>query len=223
MPPRERSWAKEAPRVQGESAFTPILRRLLHRTTGVIAVCFVDGEGECVDYASTLPPFEIKVTGAQLLVTVEETAERLRAVGSGQTWWVHVQGPERELACRRVSEDYLLVVVTKPRAMTRRLMGGIEQAVAELRREACIDAPLWETVTGSVSVEVRRAIGWPYAPAAYVDERGERIAIDDVLGRWTEGTGRKSKVAFRVRTEGGEELTLVHHRAADRWERQQER
>ena len=219
----DRSWAQEAPRDQGESAFTPILRRLLHRTTGVIAVCFVDGEGECVDYASSLSPFEIKVTGAQLLVTMEETAARLRTISAGEAWWVHVQGSERELACRRVSEDYLLVVVTKPRAMTRRLMGGIEQTVAELRREAEIDAPRWETVADSVRVEVRRAVGWPYAPAAYVDEQGQRVVIDDVLGRWTEGTGRRSKVAFRVRTEGGEELTLVHHRAADRWERQPER
>jgi predicted regulator of Ras-like GTPase activity (Roadblock/LC7/MglB family) len=222
-PPIERSWAKEAPRDQDESAFTAILRRVLYRTTGVLAVSFVDGEGECVDYCSALPPFDAKVAGAHLLVVVSELAERMRTLDAGQSWLLHVHGQRRDLVARRVSDEYLLVVVLKPRAFTRRLMGGIEQAVTELRREAGIDVPEWEPVLDSVRVEVRDAVGWPYAPAAFVDEGGRRVAIGDVLGRWMEGTGRRSRVFFRVRTEEGQELTLVHDRATDRWERSRER
>lgn len=221
-PPIERSWAREAPRDQNESAFTPILRRLLHRTTGVLAVCFVDDEGECVDYCAALPAYDVKVTGAHLWVVLVELSARMAKIGGGETWLLHVNGEERDLVARRVSEEYMLAVVTKPQALTRRLMGGIEQAVAELRREAGIAVPEWEPVVDAVRVEVRTAVGWSYAPAAFHDE-GRKVEIADVLGRWTEGSGGAARVCFRVRCDDGEELTLVHDRGHDRWERIRER
>lgn len=220
-PPIERSWAREAPRDQNESAFTPILRRLLHRTTGVLAVCFVDDEGECVDYCAALSPYDVKVTGAHLRVITAELSLRIRRIGGGQSWFLHVSGDARDLVARRISEEYMLAVVTKPRALTRRLMGGIEHCVAELRREAGIPVPAWERAVDSVRVEVREAVGWPYAPAVLHDE-GQRIEIAAVLGRWSEDSGG-SRVCFRVRTGDGEELTLVHDRGLDRWERHRER
>jgi len=204
----------------GESAFTDILRRLLYRATGLLAVAFVDSEGECVDYCSALDPFEAKVAGAQLIVTMTELSERMRALGGGQSFMLTVSGSNRDLVARRISDEYMLIVVTKPRALTRRLQGGIEIAVTELRREAQIDMPDWEPVLDSVRVEVRAAVGWPYAPAAYFDESEVRIGIAHVMGRWLEGTGVESRVCFRVRTDDGEELTLIHDRAHDRWERQ---
>ncbi len=219
MTATERSWARESARDQGESGFTDILRRLLHRTTGLLAVSFVDGNGECVDYCSALDPFEAKVAGAQLIVTMTDLTARMRGLGAGLSFELTIHGDTRDLVVRRVSEEYLLVVVTKPRALTRRLTGGIETAVIELRREAGIEPPDWEPVIDSVRVEVRSAVGWPYAPAAFVGETGERIGISDVMGRWMEGSGVQSRVCFRVRTEAGEELTLIHDRAHDRWER----
>lgn len=220
MTPRERSWAREYARDQAESGFTDILRRLLYRATGLLAVAFVDGEGECVDYCSALDPHEAKVAGAQLLVTMTELGARMGKLDAGEAFMLTMHGSKRDIVVRRVSSDYLLVVVTRPRALTRRLTGGIEHAVIELRREAGIASPSWEPVLDSVRVEVRSAVGWPYAPAAFFGEAGERIAVADVLGRWMEGSGVESRVCFRIRTDGGEELTLVHDRAFDRWERQ---
>lgn len=221
-PPIERSWAREAPRDQAESAFTPILRRLLHRATGVLAVCFVDDEGECVDYCAALSPYDVKVTGAHFCVLMDLIGERIGKVGGGASWLVHVSGDERDFVARRLSQEYVLVVVTKPRALTRRLLGGIEQTVAELRREAGIPVPEWEPAVDAVRVDVRAAVGWSYAPTAFHEE-GQRVAIADVLGRWSEGSGQTARVCFRVRTEHGEELTLVHDRGFDRWERHRER
>ncbi len=215
--PRERSWAKEAPRDQAESAFTPILRRLLHRARGVLAVAFVDGEGECVDYCSSLSPFETKVAGAQMLVTMSELAERIRRVGGGESYALTVHCERRDFVVRRVNEAYLLLVALKRGALTRRLRGGIEHTVTELRREALIEVPRWEPVLDSVRVEVREAVGWPYAPAAYFGDDGQRRAIEVVLGRWFQGA--RSRMCFRVRTEDGHELTLMHDRSTDRWER----
>lgn len=220
---RERSWAQEAPRDQVESEFTEILRRLLYRATGLLAVAFVDRDGECIDYCTALGAYETKLAGAQMLVTMTELAERMRRLDAGQSWMLTVHGTERDLVARRVSDEYLLVVVTKPRTLTRRLTGGIEHTVTELRREAGIDVPDWEPALDSVRVEVRSAVGWLYAPAAFFGEAGKRIGIADVMGRWMRGTGTASRFCFRVRTDEGEELTLVHDRAHDRWERQRER
>jgi hypothetical protein len=222
-PPVERSWAREAPRDQVESAFTPILRRLLYRTTGVLAVCFVDDEGECVDYCAALPPYDVKVTGAHLRVVMNDVAERLARIGAGESWLLHLHSDQRDIVARRVSKEYLLVILLKPNTLTRRLLGGIEHTVNELRREAGVAVPSWEPMVDSVNVEVREAVGWPYAPAAFQDRNG-RVAIADVLGRWMEdGSSSTGRLCFRVRTEAGEELTLIHDRTLDRWERQRER
>jgi predicted regulator of Ras-like GTPase activity (Roadblock/LC7/MglB family) len=219
--PIERSWAREAPRDQDESAFTPILRRLLYRTTGVLAVCFVDDQGECIDYCSSLTAYDAKVTGAHLCVVMNDVARALVKIGGGESWLLHINGDQRDIVARRVSAEYLLVAVLKPNSVTRRLLGGVEHAVSELRRESGVGIPSWEPSVDSVSVEVREAVGWPYAPAAFHDG-GRRIAIENVLGRWAEGASA-GRLCFRVRTETGEELTLVHDRAWDRWERHRER
>ena len=221
-PPIERSWARESPRDQTESAFTPILRRLLHRTTGVLAVCFVDDEGETVDYCAALPPYDVKVNGAQMRVVMGNLGPRMQHAGGGESWLLHVSAGGRDLLARRLSDEYMLIVLTKPRGITRRLLAGVEQTVGELRREAGIPVPHWEPAVFTIGVEVREAIGWPYAPAAFLDE-GRRVVIADVLGRWTEGTGPRARVCFRVRTDDGEELTLVHDREIDRWERPREK
>lgn len=215
--PRERSWAKESARDQGESAFTPILRRLLHRARGVLVAAFVDGEGECVDYCSALSPFEAKVAGAQMLVTMMELAGRMRGIGAGESYSLTVHCSARDIVVRRISEEYLLVVALKRGALTQRLRGGIEQTVSELRREAEIEVPPWEPALDSVRVEVRAAVGWPYAPAAFFGLDGKRKEIESVLGRWFQGA--RSRMCFRVRTMDGQELTLVHDRTKDVWER----
>ena len=206
----------------GESEFTDILRRLLYRTAGLLAVAFVDSEGECVDYCSALDPYQAKVAGAQMLVTMTDLSERMRCVNAGESFMLTIHGRDRDLIARRVSDEYLLVVVMKPRAVTQRLLGGIDEAAVELRREAGLGTPAWEVVHDSVRVDVGPAVGWPYAPCAFVGEGGEWIEISDVLGRWVEGRGLGARTHFRVRTEGGEELTLVHDRGGDRWDRHPE-
>ena len=62
----------EAERDQMESAFTPILRQGVERIApSVLALAFVDHEGECIDYVSSLDPFEAKVCAAHALVLVD--------------------------------------------------------------------------------------------------------------------------------------------------------
>ena len=216
MSPVEGSWAAEAPRDQSETGFTPILRRLLYREDGVLAAVFVDGEGECVDYCSALPPFDAKVNAAHLLIVMTELSATLLD-RAGQSWMLEVQASERDLIIRRVDDDYLLVLVTKPRVMNQRVVSAIEKAVVQLRQEAQVETPSWEPYGGSLIVETRRAEVWPYVPSALIQDE-VRVGIEDVIGRWTEGTGQQRRVCFRVRTEKGEELTLMHRQGLDRWE-----
>ena len=211
---RIRSYVREAARDQAESAFTPILRTLLHVEAGVLAVAFVDDEGETVDYASVLPPYDTKVTGAHLRVVMETL--RGVAPSHGESWFLEVQATERDIVIRRINDEYILVVMVNARSITRRLLGAVEDAVNKLRAESGIPSSSWERVRNVVQVELREAVGWPYAPTAF-HEAGRRVLIDDVLGRWTEVSGRYNRVCFRVRSADGEELTLIHDPKADSW------
>jgi hypothetical protein len=82
-----------------------------------------------------------------------------------------------------------------------------------------LPAPEWEPQRGSLEVMVRSAVGWPYAPSAF-NEGGITVGIADVMGRWTEpgGVGGDELICFRVRTEEGQELTLVHDPDGEGWQ-----
>ena len=209
---------EEARRDIDESAFTGVLRSLLRGVPEALLAVFVDEEGECVDYCSTLPPFDAKIAGAQLHVMVHEIAPAVAKLRGGKVWFVHVKGSERELLVRRVSDEYLLVVVTRPIRIAGPLRAAIDASVSALRAEGEIARPRWEPHRQPLLVDTRDARGWGYAPAVLY-ERGVRIEILAVLGRFGEGEGAQRRDVFLVRTEHGEELTLAHRLDGDVWER----
>jgi hypothetical protein len=208
----------EAARDQDESGFTPILRELWAQHPGVLAVAFVDSQGECVDYCSSLAPSDAKVVGATLLILLEEIRPRLEKADAGEPKLLHVVTDRAEYVSRRVTDDWLLVVLVRPTRAVRKLMEAIEHAVLRLRQEADAPPPAWDRGDSGLRVEVRVARGWPYAPSAFV-ESGTRTEVVSVIGRWVEGgeaTGGEL-VCFRVATPNGEELTLAHDLVSDRW------
>jgi predicted regulator of Ras-like GTPase activity (Roadblock/LC7/MglB family) len=201
-----------------ESAFTSVLRALLRGVPEALLAVFVDDEGECVDYCSSLPPFDAKIAGAQLHVMVHEVAQAITKLRGGKVWYVHIQGTEREMIVRRVSDEYLLVVMTRPLRVEGPLRAAIDATVAALRAEGEIPRPRWEPHRQPIVVEVREARGWGYAPEVIYD-RGVRTEILAVLGRFGEGEGPQRRDVFLVRTEHGEELTLAHRVDGGVWER----
>jgi hypothetical protein len=50
-------------------------------------------------------------------------------------------------------------------------------------------------------------------------DRGDRIEIADVLGRWSEGSAPNERVGFLTRTERGDELVLLCDPVSGKWER----
>jgi predicted regulator of Ras-like GTPase activity (Roadblock/LC7/MglB family) len=209
---------QEAPRDQAESAFTAILRRLWDQLPQLLAAAFVDLEGECIDYISRIDPYEAKVSAAHAHMLLGEVAGSFAKIDAGRTFSLEIEASERELYAQRVGDEYLLVVVFAAGSERAQREGAIALACAEFRHEVGLQAPSWETSRQRLSVRVRPATGWTYAPAAYSDG-AIRVTITDVIGRWTEPGGIRGDelVCFRVRTDEGRELTLVHDPDGDGW------
>ncbi len=210
---------KEAPRDQVESEFTAILRRLRENVPRVLAGVFVDVEGECIDYASALPPYDAKVYAAHMIMMMDALRVRSGKVGFGEPTVLEVSADDRDVWVNRVGDGYVLVVVLEAGFDRVDLSNALTQACGEFRAAVGLAAPSWEETGKRLSVYLRSAAaGWNYAPEGYSDGR-VRVVISDVLGRWTEPGGVRGEqlVCFRVRTDDGHELTLVHDPDIDGW------
>jgi predicted regulator of Ras-like GTPase activity (Roadblock/LC7/MglB family) len=208
----------EAPRDQAESAFTAILRRLWDQLPSLQSAAFVDVEGECIDYISRLDPFEAKVAAAHMHMLLGIVARSFERLDFGRTFAIEIDAEAREFWVQRVAEDYVLVVLCTSGGDRSQRETAIVLACAEFRDEVGMQPPPWERSRRRLSVRVRPATGWTYAPETYSDG-GVRVTITDVIGRWTEAGGLLGDelVCFRVRTEEGRELTLVHDPDGDGW------
>jgi len=215
-----RSKPPEATRDQEATGFTPILRTVWSATPSVVAVAFADMMGECVDYVSSLDPFDAKVSAAHALIVISRLLESGEKLGGGAPVMLEIAADEREIWARRVSEEYVLVVVTDAGADRVLVRQAIGRAVVALRDEGGISVPTWDLPLSVLQVEVRTAVGWAYAPSAY-HENGSRVPIAAVIGRWLDDPDAAAvrSVCFRVRNHRNEELTLVHDPSSDQWQR----
>lgn len=208
----------EAVRDQSETTFTPMLRRAYEATPSALAFAFVDQEGECIDYVSAIDPFEIKVCAAHAFVLIDALHGRQAKLRMKHPFALEIATDSRYLWARRMCADYVAVAVVAPDADRTKLEGILAELSREFRGEAGIETPPWDASRG-IEVVIRSAVGWAYAPAAF-NEGGLRVAVSDVLGRWTEpgGVNGDEVVCFRVRTQEGQELTLVHDPGVDGWQ-----
>ena len=206
---------EEAPRDQAESAFTPVLRGLLTRVPGLHAAAFVDGEGECVDYCSTLPPDEARVLGAQIEVTVRAVERSLAVLRAGLLVSMRLACERADLAAARVDEEYLLVALGRPGAFderTERLLGRVARG---LRSVAGLQPPPWEEGAEGLRVALDEALGVPTA----LRLAGRLERVEAVLGRWRQPLLLLGDVleGYLVRTEQGRELSLLRDPRSGRW------
>lgn len=207
----------EAPRDQLETTFTPMLRRAYEALPAMLSIAFVDREGECIDYVSAIDPYETKVSAAHAFILVDGLVARAEKLGLTYPFAIELAADQRSLCVRRMCEEYVAVAVVAPEADRIRLEQLMGELSREFRSEAGLDTPAWDRSRG-LEVIVRSAVGWDYAPHE-MREGGLRVAVTDVIGRWTEpsASGAEEVVCFRVRTQDGQELTLVHDPAIDGW------
>ncbi|MBC7173167.1 MAG: hypothetical protein H5U40_12090 [Polyangiaceae bacterium] len=208
----------ETERDQAESGFTEILRRLLRAEPAIEALIFVDHDGECIDYCSVLPPYDVKVAGAQMQVVVAGMREPLHRLLSGELTEVQLYCDRRDIIARRVDDEYLLVAIVRAGGADEYVVAGVGDIVERLRDEAMIPAPFWDDKGPPLEVSVREAIGWGFAPTTVTFE-GAQVPILDVLGRWRErgGAAGGELVCFRVRIDRERELTLAYDMSQTRW------
>jgi hypothetical protein len=208
----------EAPRDQLETTFTPMLRRAFESLPAVLALAFVDREGECIDYVSAVDPYDVKVSAAHAFILVDGLVARAEKLGLSHPFALELAADQRSLCVRRMCDEYVAVALVAPEADRTKLELLMGELSREFRSEAGIEAPAWDKSRG-LEVTLRSAVGWDYAPQELRDG-GLRIAVTDVLGRWTEPSatgGEDEVVCFRVRTQDGREITLVHDLSGKGW------
>lgn len=185
-------------RDQEVSAFTLILDDLVARVPGAISAGLVDSEGESVDYAGWLEPFDIKIAGAHWRIILHQL-QGLAWMGSART--LIVRSATRSTIARLLPDGYAVILVLGRRAgfaLPERAFSACELAMA-IEAGWAIDPNLARWFPVLVEVDVRRR------PTSIV--YGGLAEAVEVMGRLV-GT-KEREHAFRVRLASGPEITLV--------------
>jgi hypothetical protein len=188
------------PRDQEASTFTTILERLLETTPGSRGAVLVDKDGETVDYAGILQPFDLKIAAAHWQIVISELQELQHFSESRQ---IILRARERGYIVRRLPEGYGLVLVVHARAA----FAASARAIDEIEVNLCTEAG-WERPAGSAKwfrVEVETLAPDHMRPHR-MRAAGTWQAIE-VLG--TMMGLRPREKGFRVRLAGGAEMSLV--------------
>lgn len=201
-----------------ESQFGRILAGFMEVHADVLSAAFVDADGECIDYASRIEPYDAQVIGAQLSALGAEMGARLGRDAGEVILWV-LEGTEREFVVRRVTDEHAVALALSPQGTRPVLLRAMSALAEALRREAGLAVPPWDPWGEPFDVAVRPSSGWGYAPHMMAVGQGPRQLVE-VLGRWTEhgSISAEEIVCFRVRCHD-QELTLAHDRSLDRWYR----
>jgi hypothetical protein len=198
-----RSRRSLAIRDQAVSAFSGALMRLCD-STAAHGAALVDAEGETVDYAGYLDPFEIRLVAAELRLVLG-VLEAQTSI-SGASTEILIRGTKRSFAVISMPDGYALIIelprtslLSSPRAVaeavrTLSIEGGLPPHPAHFGRES------WSKVDVRWDSRARR-------PSAIWLEGGWRAI--EVLGRFNEAEPGHRTLGFRVRLADGTELTLV--------------
>lgn len=202
MNPRSSESRKPPPRDMDASPFSAILADLVARLPGAYAAALVDLEGETVDYTGHVDPFDVKVAAAELSLVLKAMKER----ALGEPHWFVARGATRSLMTIALPDGYAVTVLLKKRAGFTASRRALMLAKAALAKEAA-----W-TVEGDevqwYPVEVRTERGRPVR-VTYKNDVHAVVVLGTVVGLAARERG------FRVRTDTGNEITLV--REAGNW------
>jgi hypothetical protein len=196
--------ASLAPRDQATSAFSGILLRLCD-TTAALAVALVDAEGETVDYAGFLAPYDTRVVAAELQIIIKLARQSALTGGVEQ---LVARAARRTFSLIALSHEYVLVLVL-PRCGFRVSRRAVAEAVREIEAEAGLTY-----ASGARSrfarwshVEVKTARGNTRRPEAIWIQGGWHSLI--ILGRFHSSDLERREVGYRARLLSGAEFALV--------------
>jgi hypothetical protein len=188
------------PRDQDATTFTTILERLLDAVGGSRGAVLVDADGETVDYAGILEPFDLKIAAAHWQIVIAEI-QSLENFGDSRQ--ITVRARNRGYIVRRLPEGYGLVLVLHARAA----FAASERAIDEIEANLCAEAG-WDRPAGSAKwfrVDVE-TLAPDHVRPHRMRAAGTWQTIE-VLGTMV-GLRPREK-GFRVRLAGGAEMSLV--------------
>lgn len=201
-----RTGSPRVDRDQLETAFSgPLVRLCDALRAGGVAL--VDREGETVDYAGFLPPFEIRVAAAEWRLILN-LLEQSRASAWRTTTELRFRGARRSYAVVRLEEGYALVIVLSryrfaisPRA--------VDEAVRDVSFEAGLKLPRAPRSGRDHWIQVDvRSEGHPSRRPVAVCHQGTWRDVQ-VLGSFSVAGSESRAIGFRAQLKTGEEVTLV--------------
>lgn len=201
-----KSRRRGAARDQSDSAFSAILARLCD-DCGALGAALVDGEGETVDYAGLLDPYEIKIAAAEWRIVL----------GVVQTSGVRGFHSVHSLTVRARRRSYLIEALPDGYAVTLRLprhsftvsRRALSQALRELSSEAGLTRKTARAEVSWARVQVRTS------PGARNQRRPDAIWLGGdwstltILGRYQDREASRSELGYLARLASGAEVLLV--------------
>jgi len=193
------------PRDQAASVFSSALLRLCE-DTGARAAALVDAEGETVDYAGALDPFDIKVTAAEWrLVFAHLVQTRIPRWTTTHEMFIRAQACSYALVALDAGYAIVLQLVRHCSSLSTRAMG---EAVLDISREAGLTVPPHFTaVERWRRVAVRSTPDDPTRPR-WVWHGGSWREVT-VLGLYSDRDFQRRDLGFRARLANGAEFFLV--------------
>jgi hypothetical protein len=193
-------------RDQSDSPFSSILARLCDDCGG-LAAALVDGEGETVDYAGLLSPYEIKVAAAEWRIVLKVVQES-RVPGFRHVQGLTVRAAGRSFLMEALPDGYAIAVCL-PRHCFNVSRRALAQAIRELSREAGLELPEARAQSNWVRVSVRTP------GATRLHRRPDAIWLEGawspitILGRYQARDLSHSELGYLARLVSGAEVFLV--------------
>ena len=188
------------PRDTEATAFTTILSELIGRIPGARAAALVDRDGESVDYAGALSPFDVKIAAAHWQIVLGELEPVKIFTGARH---VVVRGLKKSFILHSLGDGYAVVVVLGARggfAPSTRAFVVFERALlVEAGIGSARSGPVWTPALVEQDARAR--------PISIAMARGAPRQPVDVLGA-VMGLGRGER-GFRIRLATGFETMLV--------------
>ncbi len=211
MSPSRPPVPRELERDLDATGFSSHLDTLLRQLPEAICAVFVDGEGETVDLATRVDPFEARVAAAELSIVLDSVRRGRAKLGEGALLEFRIEGNARSILVRHVAEGYDVLVVVNAAAISARVADATSTASIALLRETGMRPPPMLPMLRAV--EQRPSRLGIFVPTAF-EENGVRRRVETILGHRDDGDGM---VRFLVRLDDGEELVVMHDRAQSRW------
>ncbi len=217
-------------RDQEATGFTLLLNALMEALPEALCAVFIDPEGESVDYAGRINPYDARVTGAEFAVILATCREGATRGGMGHALELRAEGGSKSVLVRMVSEGYDLVVLLATPSIALKAVDKTHQCAMALLRESGLPAPpsfaklksgegrhssvaMAAVIPGKIP-GIAGLCSNPDEPLILMDKHGAKI-VAAVVGVAPGDLERR----MLVRLEDGEEALIVFDAGSNRWKR----